>query len=72
MRFTRDSPAPPRRRHGSTKGLDDPVDIVQHIVVPETQHAIALRRQPSIARRIGATSMLPAIDFDDQAGEGAI
>ena len=44
------------------------VAIAQHVVIPEAEHAIAFRREPSVAFGITRVlGVLPAIDFDDEA-----
>jgi hypothetical protein len=48
------------------------LDVVKHLVVPEPQHAPALRLQPPITLSIVRRPVvLPAIAFDDQAGPDA-
>jgi hypothetical protein len=46
----------------------DAFGVGQHIVVPETKHAVAVRFQHCAAWRIRLFAVLPAIDFDDQLG----
>src|SRR6202035_1418953 len=46
----------------------DAVDIPHHLVVPKSQYAIAVRREPAIATLVGyGVGVLPAVHFDDQA-----
>jgi hypothetical protein len=48
--------------------LQDSRTIPQHVGIPESQHAIAFRRQPSIALNIAlGFRVLTPVDLDDQA-----
>src|SRR5262249_10328641 len=51
--------------------LHHPLDIRQHIVVPETQHPIPLRFEILTSLRVGENAirpiMLPTVDLDDEA-----
>jgi hypothetical protein len=48
--------------------LEHPIRIVQHLIIPEPQHAKPLIFKPLVAALIGvAASMLAAIDLHDQA-----
>jgi hypothetical protein len=54
-----------RRRHYR---FQDTVAITQHVVIPEAENPITLRRQPPIALDIaGILGVLAAIDLDDKA-----
>jgi len=54
-----------RRRVGDC--LQHARKILQHIRIPETEHAVTLRRKPTVTFSIArSVSMLTAIDLDDQ------
>ena len=56
----------PRRRCREDY-LPDAFDIAQHLVIPESQHTIAMFAEPSIAHGVSsALGMLATVNLDDQ------
>jgi hypothetical protein len=56
-----------RRRRCREDYFPDAFDIAQHLVIPESQHTIAMFSEPSIAHGVAsALGMLAAIDLDDK------
>jgi len=55
---------------GRGEGLQDAVDILHDLVVPESQHAIAARVQPARSFRVlrPPFGVSVSIDFDDKTG----
>src|SRR5262245_53252157 len=58
-----------RLAQGRGDGQDDAVHILQHVIAPETQRAVAVRGEPRVAHGIArAVGVLTAIEFDDELG----
>ena len=56
------------RRQRRCDHLENAVDIPHHVVVPETQCAVAAFDQPLVSDRIARVDrVLPAVNFDDHA-----
>src|SRR4026208_40298 len=52
---------------GLGDGQEDAVNVLQHVVVPEAQRAIAMCDEPSVAHLVGrAVGMLAAIHLDNE------
>src|SRR5208282_931649 len=56
-----------RRRHCREDCLPNAFDVSQHVVIPETEHAIAMFDQPLITARVAsALCVLAAVHLDDE------